>query len=210
MNIKPSFRTSIEWKKYKRSLNHPAAMEFLVNLGCELEGITASKKRDTGHLGTDDLEDLVLMAGADQYEGIEAARLGDSLLASGLMIKDEDGYRLVMWEDHNAKLISSRKNGMKGGRKKNPTKSNPIEHTEINITEGNNIEDNENGTELKLKGTKTEDNLTEHNLTRGLAHEEPTDNPGFSGYTTNEVTQRLLEKEARDSQKTGSNYDWEV
>jgi hypothetical protein len=189
MNIKPSFRTSIEWKKYKRSLNHPAAMEFLVNLGCELEGITGAKNRDTGHLGTDDLEDLVLMAGADQYEGIEAARLGDSLLSSGLMIEDEDGYRLVMWEDHNANLISNRQNGRKGGRKKNSTKANSIQNKEINITEGNNIEDNENGTELKCKGTKTENNLTERNLTRGLTQEEPTVNRGFS---VDEVSNKLL------------------
>ena len=185
MNIKPSFRTSIEWKKYKRSLNHPAAMEFLVNLGCELEGITGTKNRDTGHLGTDDLEDLVLMAGADQYEGIEAARLGDSLLSSGLMIEDEDGYRLVMWEDHNANLISNRQNGRKGGRKKNSTKANSIQNKEINITEGNNIEDNENGTELKWKGTKTEDNLT-----RGLTQEEPTVNRGLS---VDEVSKKLLD-----------------
>jgi len=200
MNIKPSFRTSIEWKKYKRSLNHPAAMEFLVNLGCELEGITGAKNRDTGHLGTDDLEDLVLMAGADQYEGIEAARLGDSLLSSGLMIEDEDGYRLVMWEDHNANLISNRQNGRKGGRKKNSTKANSIQNKEINITEGNNIEDNENETELKWKGTETEDNLTERNLTRGLTQEEPTVNRGLS---VDEVSNKLLEKEA------GGHYGWE-
>jgi len=200
MNIKPSFRTSIEWKKYKRSLNHPAAMEFLVNLGCELEGITGTKNRDTGHLGTDDLEDLVLMAGADQYEGIEAARLGDSLLSSGLMIEDEDGYRLVMWEDHNANLISNRQNGRKGGRKKNSTKANSIQNKGINITEGNNIEDNENETELKWKGTKTEDNLTERNLTRGLTQEEPTVNRGLS---VDEVSDKLLEKEA------GGHYGWE-
>tara|TARA_R110002153_G_scaffold139574_2_gene290295 strand:- start:1064 stop:1669 length:606 start_codon:yes stop_codon:yes gene_type:complete len=200
MNIKPSFRTSIEWKKYKRSLNHPAAMEFLVNLGCELEGITGAKNRDTGHLGTDDLEDLVLMAGADQYEGIEAARLGDSLLSSGLMIEDEDGYRLVMWEDHNANLISNRQNGRKGGRKKNSTKANSIQNKEINITEGNNIEDNENRTELKWKETKTEDNLTERNLTRGLTQEEPTVNRGLS---VDEVSNKLLEKEA------GGHYGWE-
>jgi hypothetical protein len=206
MNIKPSFRTSIEWKKYKRSLNHPAAMEFLVNLGCELEGITGAKNRDTGHLGTDDLEDLVLMAGADQYEGIEAARLGDSLLSSGLMIEDEDGYRLVMWEDHNANLISNRQNGRKGGRKKNSTKANSIQNKEINITEGNNIEDNENETELKWKGTETEDNLTERNLTRGLTQEEPTDNPGLS---VDEVSNKLLEKEAGGFQRIGGHYGWE-
>ena len=200
MNIKPSFRTSIEWKKYKRSLNHPAAMEFLVNLGCELEGITGAKNRDTGHLGTDDLEDLVLMAGADQYEGIEAARLGDSLLSSGLMIEDEDGYRLVMWEDHNANLISNRQNGRKGGRKKNSTKANSIQNKEINITEGNNIEDNENETELKWKGTKTESNLSERNITGGLTQEEPTDNRGLS---VDEVSNKLLEKEA------GGHYGWE-
>ncbi|MDA9317494.1 hypothetical protein N9Q19_01685 [Puniceicoccaceae bacterium] len=200
MNIKPSFRTSIEWKKYKRSLNHPAAMEFLVNLGCELEGITGAKNRDTGHLGTNDLEDLVLMAGADQYEGIEAARLGDSLLSSGLMIEDEDGYRLVMWEDHNANLISNRQNGRKGGRKKNSTKANSIQNKGINITEGNNIEDNENGTELKWKRTKTEDNLTEHNLTRGLTQEEPTVNRGLS---VDEVSKKLLENEVE------GHYVWE-
>ena len=85
-----------------------------------------------------------------------------------------------------------------------------IEHTEINITEGNNIEDNENGTEIESKGTKTEHNLTEHNVTGGLTKKEPTDNPGFSGYTTEEVTKRVLEKEAREFQRAGSHYDWEV
>jgi len=206
MNIKPEFRTSREWKKYKRSIGHPAAMEFFVNLGCELEGITRKNKQDTGHLGTDDLDDLVLMAGAEHYEDLEAARLEDSLLSSGLMSKDEDGYRLIIWEEHNANLIANRQNGRKGGRKKNSTKANSIQNKEINITEGNNIEDNENETELKWKGTKTESNLSERNITGGLTQEEPTDNPGLS---VDEVSNKLLEKEAGGFHKAGGHYGWE-
>ena len=181
MNIKPEFRTSIEWKKYRQKLEHPAAMEFLVNLGCELEGITRQKKQDTGHLGTDDLVDLALMAGVDQYEGIEAARLEESLLTSGLMTSDDEGYRLIFWEQHNANLISIRQNGRKGGRKKNENECNSTQTKK----EKNIIEDNEN------EPNKTESNLSERNITGGLTQEEPTVNRGLS---VDEVSQKLLDE----------------
>jgi len=195
MNIKPEFRTSKQWKKYKRSLGHPAAMEFLVNLGCELEGITRQKKQDTGHLGTDDLEDLALMAGVDQYEGIEAARLEDSLLTSGLMTNDDGNYRLIFWEEHNTNLISSRQNGRKGGRKKNENECNSTQPNE----EKNIIEDNENENEPKYREqnskvnepNKTESNLSERNITGGLTQEEPTVNRGLS---VDEVSKKLLDE----------------
>jgi len=181
MNIKPEFRTSIEWKKYRQKLKHPAAMEFLVNLGCELEGITRQKKQDTGHLGTNDLEDLALMAGVDQYEGIEAARLEDSLLTSGLMTNDDGNYRLIFWEEHNTNLISTRQNGRKGGRKKNENECNSTQPNE----EKNIIEDNES------EPNKTESNLSERNITGGLTQEEPTVNRGFS---VDEVSKKLLDE----------------
>jgi hypothetical protein len=168
MNITPEFRTSKEWKKFKRALGHPAAMEFYVNLACELEGITRKAKCDTGHLGTDDKEDLLLMACADEHEGIEATLLEEALINSGIMTKDEKGYRLLTWEIENANLISNRQNGRKGGRKKNPTESNPTQITQNNKTE--------------YKGT-------EPNRTGGLTQQEPTDNPGFfraSGSGTND------------------------
>jgi hypothetical protein len=208
MNIKPEFRTSIEWKKYRQKLKHPAAMEFLVNLGCELEGITRQKKQDTGHLGTDDLEDLALMAGVDQYEGIEAARLEDSLLTSGLMTSDDGGYRFIFWEEHNTNLISSRQNGRKGGRKKNENECNSTQPNE----EKNIIEDNENEPKYREQNSKvnepnkTESNLSERNITGGLTQEEPTVNRGLS---VDEVSKKLLEKEAGGFQRIGGHYGWE-
>ena len=192
MNIKPEFRTSIEWKKYRQKLKHPAAMEFLVNLGCELEGITRQKKQDTGHLGTDDLEDLALMAGADHYDDIEAARLEDSLLTSGLMTNDDGSYRLIFWEEHNTNLISTRQNGRKGGRKKNENECNSTQPQQKNI-----IEDNENEPKYREQNSKvnepnkTESNLSERNITGGLTQEEPTDNRGLS---VDEVSNKLLDK----------------
>ena len=107
MNIVPEFRTSIQWKKFKNALNHPAAMELYVALGCELEGITRKNKKDTGHLGTSDPEDLILMSGADSYKDIEALHLEDALLSSGIMTKEDDGYRIITWEEQNANLISN-------------------------------------------------------------------------------------------------------
>ncbi len=202
MNIKPEFRTSKQWKKYKRSLGHPAAMEFLVNLGCELEGITRQKKQDTGHLGTDDLEDLLLMSGADLYDDVEAARLEDSLLTSGLMTSDDGGYRFIFWEEHNTNLISTRQNGRKGGRKKNENECNSTQPNK----EKNIIEDNENEPKYREQDSKvnepnkTESNLSERNITGGLTQEEPTVNRGFS---VDEVSNKLLEKEA------GGHYGWE-
>ena len=153
-----------------------------MNLGCELEGITRQKKQDTGHLGTDDLEDLALMAGADHYDDIEAARLEDSLLTSGLMTNDGGGYRLNFWEEHNTNLISTRQNGRKGGRKKNENECNSTQPKE----EKNIIEDNENEPKYREQNSKvnepnkTESNLSERNITGGLTQEEPTVNRGFS------------------------------
>ena len=76
----------------------------------------------------------------------------------------------------------------------------------LQMVSGNNIEDNENETELKWKGTETEDNLTERNLTRGLTQEEPTVNRGLS---IDEVSNKLLEKEAGGFQRAGGHYGWE-
>ncbi len=193
MNIKPEFRTSKQWKKYKRSLGHPAAMEFLVNLGCELEGITRQKKQDTGHLGTDDLEDLLLMSGADLYDDIEAARLEDSLLTSGLMTSDDGGYRFIFWEEHNTNLISIRQNGRKGGRKKNENECNSTQPNE----EKNIIEDNENEPKYREQNSKvnepnkTESNLSERNITGGLTQEEPKVKRGL---TVDEVSRKLMDE----------------
>lgn len=189
MNILPEFLTSMECKKYKQALGHPAALELFVNLGCQLEGITRRNKKDTGHLGIDTPDDLHLMAGADAYPDIEASCLEGSLLNSGLMTQDEDGYRLVSWEEQNANLITSRQNGRKGGRKKNLTESNPTElnekkETESNLTKGN-----------KTKGTKhnkTEWNETERNVTGGITQNEPTDNRGLRRKSINDVTEDLL------------------
>ena len=189
MNILPEFLTSMEYKKYKQALGHPAALELFVNLGCQLEGITRRNKKDTGHLGIHTPDDLHLMASGDVYSEIEATSLEGSLLTSGLMTKDEDGYRLVSWEEQNANLITSRQNGRKGGRKKNSTESNPTElnekkERESNITQGN-----------ETKGTepnKTQWNETERNVTGGITQNEPTDNRGFRGKSANDVTENLL------------------
>jgi hypothetical protein len=183
MNITPEFRTSMEWKKYRAALKHPAAMELFVNLGCELEGITRKTKSDTGHLGINSPDDLALMAGAEVFPEIEAARLVDSLLSSGLMTKDEEGYRLTSWEVQNANLLSSRRNGKKGGRKKNSTEGNQTEGTESNQTEGNLTESNQTKeTESnKTEGNTTERKVTERNVTGGLTQREPQVKSGFSG-----------------------------
>ena len=178
MNITPEFRTSMEWKKYSAALKHPAAMELFVNLGCELEGITRKTKSDTGHLGIDTPDDLVLMEGAEVFPEIEAVRLEDSLLSSGLMHKDDEGYRLVSWEVQNANLLNSRRNGKKGGRKKNSTEDNATEGTESNETEVNQTKETESN---KTEGNTTERNGTERNVTGGLTQKEPMGKSGFSG-----------------------------
>ena len=184
MNITPEFRTSMEWKKYRAALKHPAAMELFVNLGCELEGITRKTKSDTGHLGIDSPDDLALMAGAEVFPELEAARLEDSLLSSGLMTKDEEGYRLISWEVQNANLLNSRRNGKKGGRKKNLT-----EETESKLTDGNATKETESN---KTEGNTTEGNRTEHNVTGGLTQKEPIGKSGFSGKSVDEVTEDFL------------------
>lgn len=163
MNITPEFRTSKEWKKYKRALDHPAAMEFYVNLGCELEGITRKSKTFEGRLETSDLDDLVFMAGAEQYPELEPKKLESALIESGIMEKDEAGYRVVSWERENAKLISCRRNGKKGGKKKdNTTEPNEPDETEHNQTK------------------PTKHNETERNGTGGQPHGEPTVTPTAS------------------------------
>jgi hypothetical protein len=204
MNILPEFLTSMEYKKYKQALGHPAALELFVNLGCQLEGITRRNKKDTGHLGIHTPDDLHLMASGDVYSEIEATSLEGSLLTSGLMTKDEDGYRLVSWEEQNANLITSRQNGRKGGRKKNSTESNPTElnetkERESNITQGNQTKETEpNKTEV------TERNETERNRTGGITQNEPWDNRGFGGKSVDEVTEDFLRNNYEKKEPYGS------
>lgn len=209
MNILPEFLTSMEYKKYKQALGHPAAVELFVNLGCQIEGITRRNKKDTGHLGIHTPDDLHLMAGADTYPQIEAASLEDSLLSSGLMTKDEDGYRLISWEEQNANLIASRQNGRKGGRKKNSTESNPTELNEIKnkINEPNLIEGNQTKETEPNKTEVTERNVTEHNVTGGLPQGEPWDNRGFRGKSVDEVSEDFLrEKDSAYKPPSASCY----
>ena len=116
MNITPEFRTSHGWKKFKRAINHPAAMELYVNVCCELEGITRKTKVDKGYLGTTNAEDIALMCGAEVYDEINPEKLLEAFLSSGLMDKEEGKYRMVSWETQNVNLIKNRKNGRKGGR----------------------------------------------------------------------------------------------
>ena len=117
MNITPEFRTSREWKKFKRAINHPAAMELYVNVCCELEGITRKTKVDEGYLGTTEAEDIALMCGAEAYDEISPEELLKCFLLSGLMVEEERNYRMVSWEAQNANLIKNRRNGRKGGRR---------------------------------------------------------------------------------------------
>jgi hypothetical protein len=175
MNITPEFRTSKEWKKYKRALKHPAAMEFYINLGCELEGITRKSKTSEGRLETADLDDLVIMAGADEYSDIEPQTLETALIDSGIMVKDDEGYRMLSWERENAKLISCRRNGSKGGKK--PKGIEPNQTDERNQTQQHETEPN--------VINQTERNGTERNGTGGIPHGEPTGNPRLE---TSDVT----------------------
>lgn len=131
MNITPEFRTSREWKKFKRAINHPAAMELYVNVCCELEGITRKTKKDEGYLGTTDAEDIALMCGAEDYDDIDPEKLVECLLSSGLMVEEEGKYRMLSWEVQNANLIKNRQNGRKGGRP--ASKAEPCSATVDNI-----------------------------------------------------------------------------
>lgn len=131
MNITPEFRTSHEWKKFKRAINHPAAMELYVNVCCELEGITRKTKVDKGYLGTTNAEDIALMCGAEVYDEINPDELLEAFLSSGLMDNEEGKYRMVSWETQNVNLIKNRKNGRKGGR--------PNEKAEPIVDNSNNI-----------------------------------------------------------------------
>ena len=185
MNIVPEFRTSIQWKKFRNALNHPAAMELYVALGCELEGITRKNKKDTGHLGTSDPEDLILMSGADSYKDIEALHLEDALLSSGIMTKEDDGYRIITWEEQNANLISNRKNGRKGGRKKTLTEDKETESNlsewERNLIEGNHNKNIIENTVMEPNQREhNKHNLTELNITDGITHGKPTGNGPYS------------------------------
>lgn len=127
MNITPEFRTSREWKKFKRAINHPAAMELYVNMCCELEGITRKTKEGEGYLGTTDVEDIALMCGAEAYDEIDPKTLLDSFLLSGLMVEEKSNYRMISWEIQNANLIKNRKNGRKGGRRSSKNDSSDDE-----------------------------------------------------------------------------------
>lgn len=115
MNIRPELKTSKEWKKLKRAIGHPAAMEFFVSIGCELEGTTRAAKKDNGFIDTKDPEDFLYLCGAKNY-GIEGEVLIEAFLFSGLMIEEEGQFRLISWEEQNVNLFTSRRNGSKGGK----------------------------------------------------------------------------------------------
>jgi hypothetical protein len=181
MNIKPEFRTSPQWKKFKKAIGHPAAMEFFVNIGCELEGTTRASKQDNGFIDTKDPEDFLYLCGAEDY-GIEGEALIEAFLSSGLMVVEEDRFRLISWEEQNVGLFNSRANGRRGGR--------PIETegngTELkgNVNSNQNDKGNKNETIKATEPNLTEHNVTERNVTGGLPHAnlqvtqtEPTGNP---------------------------------
>jgi hypothetical protein len=174
MNITPQFRTSKEWKKFKRSIGHPAAMELFVNIGCELEGITRASKQDNGFIDTKDPEDFLYLRGAEDY-GIEGEDLIEAFLSSGLMIEEEGQFRLISWEEQNVGLFNSRANGRRGGR--------PIE------TEGNGTE--YNVTERNVTGGLPHANLqvtqTEPTGNPDPTRTQPTGNPGLGKVTEEDL-----------------------
>ena len=94
MNIKPEFRTSKEWKKYKRALKHDGAMEFYVNICCELEGVTRATKQNEAYLDTQDPEDIAFMCGADDYD-VDGEDLVKAFLESGLMVEEDNRFRFI-------------------------------------------------------------------------------------------------------------------
>ena len=153
MNITPEFRTSKEWKKYSKAIGCPAkAMFFLVNIYCEIEGITRKSKIDEAYLGTKDPEDISYMCGADYIDDEDYSKIIQAFLISGLMIEENEDYRMIGWEQQNANLIVIRRNGRKGGRPSNKQKE-----TKLNVMEDNS------------KGSEHNNNGTERNVTDGLS-----------------------------------------
>ena len=180
MNIKPEFRTSKEWKKFKKAIGHPAAMEFFVNIGCELEGTTRASKQDNGFMDTKDPEDFIYLCGAEDYD-IAGDVLIEAFLSSGLMVEEEHRSRIIGWEEQNVNLFNSRRNGRKGGRGNIKTEGNETEpkgNLNNNQNHNGNFNSNENHKGNINETIKaTEPNVTEHNVTGGLPQAKPGLNP---------------------------------
>jgi len=113
MNIPPGFIRTADYVRFKRGINHPDALEFLLNL---LERCQINK---ACHLNLEDDLDLSLMMGLP--DSIPAANVRELLIESRFAIKDYQNqpYRILLFEAQNAQLIAAWKNGMRGGRPSN-------------------------------------------------------------------------------------------
>ena len=113
MNIPPGFTRTAAYVRYKRGINHPDALEFLLNL---LERCQVSK---TCVLNlTDDL-DLSLAMGLP--DSVPTNKVRELLTESGFIVQEYQNrpHRILIFETQNAQLLASWRNGSRGGRPSN-------------------------------------------------------------------------------------------
>ena len=119
MNFNINFTRTPEFFKFKEGIGVPDALEYILNLGqyCQIE------RKAILHIPDELSWRLILNLPTDT----QAVTVRDNLLSSGL-VKQESGsahsFHITFFEESNAPMIASWKNGSQGGRpkQKNQTK----------------------------------------------------------------------------------------
>ena len=106
MNFNNNFTRSPNYIRFKRSINRPEALEYLLNLGliCQNERTICLDFPDNSLGLPDDLDPELVK---------------EQLISCGYMEaldREAGSYLITMFQDNNRSLISKWENGKKGGR----------------------------------------------------------------------------------------------
>jgi len=119
MNFKLNFTSTPAFARFKHGLEREDALELLLKLGqhCQIEKKTVLQMPHEF--------DWRLILGLSSNP--EAAKARNSLLASGLVKQasgSADSFQITFFEESNASLVASWKNGSQGGRPKQKNQTN--------------------------------------------------------------------------------------
>ncbi len=106
------FTRNLEFLAFKKAINHPSALEFLMNLA---ERCQTEKKCDLF------LPDAYIAPALALPADLDPLTVKTALIQFGMVSPIEgspDWYQIDFFEEQNAELIARWKNGRKGGRPK--------------------------------------------------------------------------------------------
>ena len=111
MNFNNNFTRSPNYIRFKRSINRPEALEYLLNLG-----LICQNER-TIYLDFPDNFELAVSLGLP--DELDPELVKQQLIKCGFMEeldREAGSYLITLFQDNNRSLISKWENGKKGGR----------------------------------------------------------------------------------------------